>query len=260
MGLETGTYISDLNSSNPTAADNKSQGDDHLRLIKSTVKASFPGVSGAVTSTHTELNILDGATVSTAELNYVDGVTSSIQTQLNTALAIIPSGTVMVFYQAAAPTGWTQSTAHNDKALRVVSTSGGGSGGTHGLTSPPSLTHTHTGPSHTHTGPSHNHLFTHQHELPFGADAVGGVVFYTPSNVEPFGTGGSFTRVRINYYGDNSQSGTDYYTLTSNPYVTDYTSAGGTGATGASGTGSTSSTTPTSFTPKYIDVIICSKD
>ena len=38
----------------------------------------------AVTSTATELNILDGATLSTAELNYVDGVTSAIQTQIDT--------------------------------------------------------------------------------------------------------------------------------------------------------------------------------
>jgi len=36
-----------------------------------------------VTSTASELNILDGATLSTAELNYVDGVTSAIQTQMD---------------------------------------------------------------------------------------------------------------------------------------------------------------------------------
>lgn len=70
MGLETGTYISDLVATNPTSSDPKSQGDDHLRLIKSTVKATFPNVSNAVTPTHTELN-------------YVDGVTSAIQTQLD---------------------------------------------------------------------------------------------------------------------------------------------------------------------------------
>jgi hypothetical protein len=35
--------------------------------------------------TQAEVQILDGATVSTAELNYVTGVTSSIQTQLNSA-------------------------------------------------------------------------------------------------------------------------------------------------------------------------------
>lgn len=71
MGLETATYISDLNSSNPTSSDVKSAGDDHIRLLKSTVKATFPNVSGAVTPTHTELN-------------YVDGVTSAIQTQIDT--------------------------------------------------------------------------------------------------------------------------------------------------------------------------------
>jgi hypothetical protein len=35
--------------------------------------------------------------------------------------ALIPSGTVMMFVQTAAPTGWTKSTTHNNKALRVVS-------------------------------------------------------------------------------------------------------------------------------------------
>ena len=56
MGLESTTYISGLDSANPLATDPKSQGDDHLRLIKSAVKASFPCVTGAVTATHTQLN------------------------------------------------------------------------------------------------------------------------------------------------------------------------------------------------------------
>ena len=40
-----------------------------------------------------------------------------------------PSGTAMLFAQTSAPTGWTKSTTHNDKALRVVSgtASSGGS-------------------------------------------------------------------------------------------------------------------------------------
>lgn len=33
----------------------------------------------------------------------------------------VPSGTVMLFVQSSAPTGWTKSTTHNNKALRVVS-------------------------------------------------------------------------------------------------------------------------------------------
>jgi len=72
MGLETGTYIDSLNNSNPTAGDAVGEGDDHLRLIKSTVKATFPNLSGAVTSTQAELNLLDGVTANTTELNYVD--------------------------------------------------------------------------------------------------------------------------------------------------------------------------------------------
>ena len=42
----------------------------------------------------------------------------------------IPSGSVMFFFQEAAPTGFTKSTANNDKALRVTSGDGGSTGGT----------------------------------------------------------------------------------------------------------------------------------
>jgi len=70
MALETATYIDGLVATNPTATDDVSQGDNHIQLLKSTIKATFPNVAGAVTPTHTELN-------------YVDGVTSAIQTQIN---------------------------------------------------------------------------------------------------------------------------------------------------------------------------------
>ena len=60
MGLETGTYIDDLVETNPAAGDDIPEGDDHIRLLKSVLKNSFPSVSGAVSATHTELNALDG--------------------------------------------------------------------------------------------------------------------------------------------------------------------------------------------------------
>lgn len=60
MPLESGSHISDLNSSNPAASDGLGQTDDHLRLIKSTLLASFPNISGAVTATHTALNTVAG--------------------------------------------------------------------------------------------------------------------------------------------------------------------------------------------------------
>jgi hypothetical protein len=42
---------------------------------------------------------------------------------------VIPTGTAMMFAQTSAPTGWTKSTTHDNKALRVVSGTAG-SGGT----------------------------------------------------------------------------------------------------------------------------------
>ena len=53
MALETGTHISDLNAANPVSTDGLAQADDHLRLIKSTILASFPNITGAMTATHT---------------------------------------------------------------------------------------------------------------------------------------------------------------------------------------------------------------
>jgi hypothetical protein len=49
MALESGTYIKDLVSTNPPGTDAISQGDDHLRLIKSTIQASFPSNTNAPT-------------------------------------------------------------------------------------------------------------------------------------------------------------------------------------------------------------------
>lgn len=60
MGLETATYISGLVATNPTGSDQKSTGDDHLRLIKSTLLATFPNVTGEVTATHTQINQATG--------------------------------------------------------------------------------------------------------------------------------------------------------------------------------------------------------
>ena len=77
MALEdlTGTkYLDDLNSSNPAAGDNVSEGDDHIRGIKNVLKLTFPNIDAAVNATPTELN-------------YVDGVTSAIQTQLDAITA-----------------------------------------------------------------------------------------------------------------------------------------------------------------------------
>lgn len=64
-----------------------------------------------------------------------DGITFSDSSVLNSKYGIFPQTTPLTFYQSAAPTGWTQVTTHNDKALRIVSGTGAGSGGTNALSS-----------------------------------------------------------------------------------------------------------------------------
>jgi len=87
MGLESLTgssvYIDDLVATNPVGGtDPKSEGDDHIRGIKKVLLNTMPNITGAITSTQAELNILDGVTSTAAELNILDGVTATA-TELN---------------------------------------------------------------------------------------------------------------------------------------------------------------------------------
>lgn len=56
MPVETATYISDLVSTNPLSTDGLGQADDHLRLIKSVIKATFPNVNGPVSASPADLS------------------------------------------------------------------------------------------------------------------------------------------------------------------------------------------------------------
>jgi len=72
MTVETASYISQLDPTYPAAGDPKSEGDNHLRLVKTVLKTQFPNFgTNAISAT-------------AAEVNYLVGVTSGVQTQLNT--------------------------------------------------------------------------------------------------------------------------------------------------------------------------------
>jgi len=94
---------------------------------------------------------------SVMELFFEDEDGNEIQITAGSALsAAFPSGTKMVFYQDAAPTGWTIDTSLDDKLLIVTkgSVAGGETGGqahSTGTWTQPGHTHTYTGiPAHTH--------------------------------------------------------------------------------------------------------------
>ena len=76
MTVESASYISQLDFSLPAAGDQKSEGDDHIRTIKTVLKTQFPNFSTTAIA------------ATAAEVNYLSGVTSAIQTQINSKAAL----------------------------------------------------------------------------------------------------------------------------------------------------------------------------
>jgi len=113
MPLESVTYISDLNVSNPvSASDPVSQGDDHLRNIKLALRQTFPNVTGAVSATHTELNYVAGATGTTGTGNLVRSASPTF-TGTVLAAALTASGAITAASFAGAGASLTGLSASN---------------------------------------------------------------------------------------------------------------------------------------------------
>jgi len=200
----------------------------------------------------------------------------------------IPNGSVMAFFQSAAPTGWTKVTSQNNKVLRVVSGNGGGTGGTwatsSGVTTSEvgahnhsSAAHTHTGAAHTHTGASHSHgggnfaaaahtlstseIPSHRHFIgrnPVSSNNPNFGVQAAPANT---GGGNSTQIYTANEGGGGSHShGMSGNTAAATPGNGGSTTPGNGGSTTPSATGNANAHSHTISAPQYIDVIICSKD
>jgi len=163
----------------------------------------------------------------------------------------IPDGSVMCFFQSAAPTGWTKVTTQNDKVLRVVSGTGGGTGGTWalngGVTSSAESGHTHTVAAHGHA-----------HNIAGGAHTVSTAEM--PAHTHTYlawpgswmsGNTGAAQQNIFNAQATSSTGGGGSHSHSASGSVTD---------AGAVSTGASTGHTHTITSPQYIDVIICSKD
>lgn len=225
MALESGTYIDSLVSTNPTATDSVAQADDHIRLIKAVIKASFPNVAGAVTATHTVLSGLDG------RVSALEGTVPA------------PTGTKMLFAQSAAPTGWTKDTTHNDKTIRVV-TGTVSSGGSNTFSSAFSNITPSGSVTTSVTGSVQNHTLTVD-EIPAHSHSMG-----------------SNSRVQLGY--DNGTAYSGKWTSNSHgniTYSTQNTGGGQAHNHGWNGTATSSFTgNAINLDVQYVDVIICTKN
>jgi len=155
------------------------------------------------------------------------------------------AGTVLTFFQAAAPSGWTQVTTHNDKAMRVVSGAGGGSGGSIGF----SAISAQSVAGHTLTTaeiPSH----THANSLSFSARGKKGGGGASPSQTVLADIGGVTSDFQTTTMLTNSGA-IQPYELNSAFTVSLTNASAGSDGSHNHGVG---------FQPAYIDMILCSKN
>lgn len=158
--------------STPAGSEAISNGDNRIRELKTQIQTALrggttEGLVGVFPGTNSSDPVYEyrgriGTTASRPAASvdvglYHNTTKNTIQRCNDSAwvdvATLIPSGTIMVFFQSAVPTGWTQNTSHNDKALRVVSGTGGGSGGAVGFAGLSASSHTLTEsqiPSHYH--------------------------------------------------------------------------------------------------------------
>jgi hypothetical protein len=151
MALETAQYINNLNASNPLSTDSVAQADDHIRLIKSAVKATFPNITGPVTATQGQLN---------------SPIPAGIIAMWSGALLAVPSGWALCDGSNGTPDLRNRFVVSQGSTYPLGTTGGGtttSSGGSHSHTTSTTGSHSHSGvtggtaltvdqiPSHTHT-------------------------------------------------------------------------------------------------------------
>jgi len=124
MALESGTYLDDLVNTNPTASDNVSQGDDHLRLIKKVLKNSFPSVDAAVNAIHTGTS---APSTSIAQgLLWVDTTNNVLKLYDGSSWVVLPISPATSYKLMGSLTaGWTMPTADGTDG-QVMKTDGSG--------------------------------------------------------------------------------------------------------------------------------------
>ena len=139
MALESTTTIEGLNSSYPTSSDAVSVGDDHIRLVKSAILASFPSVDQAVQCIHVKATA--PSTNVAAGLIWFDSTDNvlKLRNEANSAWITLPISPVTSFkIMGSSTVGWTLPTA-DGTASQVLQTNGSGALSFATLATPPTL-------------------------------------------------------------------------------------------------------------------------
>jgi hypothetical protein len=127
MPLETASYIHQLDAANPLGSDPIASGDDHLRLVKATVKATFPNITGPVTVTQDDINSKVPNAAQQSDLTTLTNSFNSAVSTINTALDTKAAKTITVS-PGTGLTGGGDLTANRTIALANTSVTPGSYG------------------------------------------------------------------------------------------------------------------------------------
>lgn len=129
--------------------------------------ATIPPVTNAMLDTTLAAQIAQAIADSATALSTANTANSTANTAQTTANGIIPGGGVNIttWFQASAPTNWTKLTSHDNKSLRIVSGSGGGSGGSVNFDTVFARTATDGHALSIGEMPSHDHTYTRPHPI-----------------------------------------------------------------------------------------------
>jgi len=205
MALENGTYVNSLVPANPASTDGLAQADDHIRLIKSTLKNTFPNLTGPVTATQADLNntpssltdlgISDGS--ASGQVLTTDGSGNFSFTSLPAAVSSVPSGIISLWSGAsnAIPAGYALCDGTNNTPdLRNRFVVGAGSthavGATGGSADATLVAHTHTYSGSTSTKSLTGTFDTSK------PNAATGIVSVSSEGIGPAGDGAQYSGAR----------------------------------------------------------------
>ena len=166
MTVESATYVSGLNANYPPGSDTISEGDDHLRLIKSVLKSTLPNADEAINGVHTGTSApspntsgqLWFDTSGAGDLKVRNKANSAFES-VDTTTTALPAGVIALWYGSTAsiPSGWTLCDGTSSTpdlrdqfiigaggSYAVAATAAVGNTGAHTLTTSEMPAHTHS--------------------------------------------------------------------------------------------------------------------
>lgn len=96
MTVESATYLADLNTSYPGGLESKAEGDNHIRLLKAVLQATFPNLGGR--AFRTQQKSTNYVVVANDNLSLIEVTAGSVTLSTNVAIGTLGNGFMFFVY------------------------------------------------------------------------------------------------------------------------------------------------------------------